>query len=181
MARGRESLVVPVSVLDRLLDETLDRPLGRPADPNSRSTWEWDLQDYVDSVRRDLSWLLNTRRTPEAVPGEPEADPEDGDCPLVRESVFTYGVRDPSSISLSSDVDKRRIRMAILDALARFEPRIEGVEVQSMADPSAEKGRLDLWFRIVGDLRVDPEVTPILFDTRLKLENRAHEVRGEQA
>ena len=82
------------SVLDRLVDPD-PRMRSRQGFPASQS-----LRELKDSVRRNLEWLLNSRRTPEEPPPDAKELPR---------SVYWYGLPDITSFALSSDE-------------ARFEP-----------------------------------------------------------
>jgi type VI secretion system protein ImpF len=181
----RDALRILPSVVDRLIDDTLDRPADAPVEPAATSTWAWDLDDLLEAVRRDLSWLLNTRRTPprELPPGEPDEDPARDPYYHLRRSCFTYGLSDPSSISSASDRDLLRLKAEMAKAVELYEPRLRNVGVTQLTkeDQPADGTPLDLWFEIVGDLRVEGTEIPVHFETRLKIENRLHRVRAETA
>ena len=62
MARGDADIAVTPALLDRLID--LDP--GASSDPPA--TRNQSVRQLKVSLRRDLEWLLNTRRTPEEAP-----------------------------------------------------------------------------------------------------------------
>ena len=59
MARRDAEQNVTQSVLERLIDREPDSPTDPP------STYAQSVRQLKLSLRRDLEWLLNTRRTPE--------------------------------------------------------------------------------------------------------------------
>lgn len=92
-------------MLDRLLDKEPDNR-NEPASWRSQS-----LKELKDSVRRDLEWLLNARRTPM----EPR--------PASRElwnSVYTYGLPDSTGLALRSAEYRAKLARAVEFAVARF-------------------------------------------------------------
>ena len=62
MARWEPEQTVTQSVLERLIDREPGRVAADAADSRAQS-----VRQLKASLRRDLEWLLNTRRTPEAV------------------------------------------------------------------------------------------------------------------
>ncbi|MBL8695633.1 MAG: type VI secretion system baseplate subunit TssE [Planctomycetes bacterium] len=170
---------LPITFLDWLVDDALDFHQRGPGKTSSSlvSYRPWDLQRYEDAVRRDLSALLNTRRTPFSLPGEPGAEPSRGDLPLVRRSVFVYGIQDPSSITLASERERTSLKRAILEAIRSFEPRLVDVSVELLQDEGEQLGPFELRFRITADILVADLHCPVEFDTLLKIENRAHKVQ----
>lgn len=71
---------------------------------------------FLDTLRRDLSWLMNTVRLEETMPltGAPE----------VARSVLNYGIPD-FSVRTFSSVDVQEASGAITKAIDTFEPRID--------------------------------------------------------
>ncbi|SDF46171.1 MULTISPECIES: type VI secretion system baseplate subunit TssE [unclassified Duganella] len=94
-------------LMDRLLGDH-DRPVS--------------LEQYKDSVARDLEDLLNTRC---AVPEEwMRAYPE---C---TRSIANYGLVDFAGMCLSSADDRARICAALKTAIERHEPRLRNVQAR---------------------------------------------------
>src|SRR6266508_1960803 len=111
------------------------------------------LLDDEPEVSRDLEALLNTRQELlEEVPSE---------FTEVSRSLVTYGLPDFSSFSLLNINDRNRIRRALEQAIATFEPRFERVRVN--LDPPREQDRT-LRFRIEALLRLEPAPEPVTFD-----------------
>jgi type VI secretion system protein ImpF len=75
---------------------------------------------WKESLRRDLSDLLNTRRgeTDFKTAFEQSAN-----------SILSFGVVDFTSFNLNSDVDQERVRQSIERVIRQFEPRLSGVTV----------------------------------------------------
>jgi len=158
MANGQFEDAVTLSVLDRLIDLEPEAAL----DPPPRHAQS--LRQLKASVRRDLEWLLNTRRYPEELKN------------AVRElarSVQQFGLPDISSLSLSSTKDQARLLRLLENTIATFEPRLTGVRI-AMDQPS---GARTLRFQIQGLLRIDPTPEQVTFDTLLELSSGEYEVR----
>ncbi|MGB9108998.1 MAG: type VI secretion system baseplate subunit TssE, partial [Telluria sp.] len=77
------------------------------------------VDDWRDSITRDLEALLNTRSAllPGALAGYPE----------VSSSIVNYGLIDFAGMCLTSDTDQKRICMAVRLAIERHEPRLDKV------------------------------------------------------
>jgi type VI secretion system protein ImpF len=161
MARYEPEPNVTISVLDRLVDVN---PNARADPAVSRSN---SLRQLKNALRRDLEWLLNTRRRPDAVP--------DGPSELSR-SLFNYGLPDTTSLSVNSIQDQNRLLWMLETTVTNFEPRIMGVRVT--LEPAAGSARI-LRFQIQGLLRVDPAPERVSFDTVLELTKGEYEVKGD--
>ncbi len=148
------------SVLDRLLD---DEPELRQHDPPPRARQA--MARLFQAVRRDLEWLLSTRLT--------WVDEDLLACEYASRSIATYGLADFSH-ETANDADARlRLKRAIEEAIARFEPRLTRVSVT--AEPPQPNERA-LRFRIDALLRVDPVREAVSFDT--VVESGATRVQG---
>jgi type VI secretion system protein ImpF len=161
MARKLNERNMLPSLLDRLID---DEPHNRNEAASSRSQ---SLKELKDSVRRDLEWLLNSRRPPVEPPSTAKQ---------LAGSVYCYGLPDTTGISLSSPEDRTRMTRLVEDAVAAFEPRLMNVTV-TMAP--VEPGTKVLHFQIAALLRLDPSPARVHFDTRLELTSGEYEVTGD--
>jgi type VI secretion system protein ImpF len=121
------------------------------------------------SLRRDLEWLLNTRRTPEEVP---EAYAE------LSNSLYNYGLPDFTSYSFSNPKDKTRLLRLIEATVRTFEPRLMGVKVTPIEVGDNNLKRV-LRFQIEGLLKMDPAPELVSFDTVLQLTSGEYQVKGE--
>lgn len=97
----------------------LDRLLGAG---DARPGASWTLEQYKDSVARDLEDLLNTRcaLAPELL----------SDYPECASSILNYGLRDFAGLCMSSSTDRARICAALSEAVERHEPRLRKVRAQ---------------------------------------------------
>jgi type VI secretion system protein ImpF len=155
-----EQPLVP-SVLDRLVDL---EPRISTEPPTSRPR---SLAQLKESVKRDLEWLLNSKRTPEPVPPG---------LPHLEQSLLTFGMPDLSALSLSSVHDQDSLRRAIETVIRRFEPRLIGVSVSQVDVVGRDRS---IRFRIDAMLKVDPAPEPVTFDSELQLSSKAFLVRGD--
>jgi type VI secretion system protein ImpF len=162
MARGEIERTVQQSLLDRLIDY----------DPKSGGDPPMSLGESVrrfkDALRRDLEWLLNSRRSPIDVP---EAYAE------VQNSVLWYGLPDISSMQRDSRAARDRLRRKVQEAIAAFEPRIADPRVTILEGDDDPKQQLR--FLIEGMMRADPAPEQIAFDTVLELSSGDYQVTGE--
>jgi type VI secretion system protein ImpF len=152
---------VTQSLLDRLIDaeprQGLDSPMSRAQ----------SVRQLKASLRHDLEWLLNTRRTPDEAPdslGE------------LQQSLYHYGLPDMSSLSINSPKDQARLAWLLESTIATFEPRLEAVKVTM--EPIAPGSRM-LRFQIEGMLRMDPAPERVSFDTVLELTSGTYQVKGD--
>jgi type VI secretion system protein ImpF len=160
MARIDEEVRIQLSVLDRLVDF---EPQVTSEAPASRSK---SLRQLKQALKRDLEWLLNTRRT-FSVPEE---------LPDLAGSLLAYGLPDFSTMSVRNTEDQNDLVHALETTLKRFEPRLEDVVVSLAAASPLERA---LRFRIEGRLKVDPVPEPVTFDTTLLLGSGNFAVKGE--
>jgi len=159
MARYEPEVIVTQSVLDRLLDDdpsvSLDPPMTRAQ----------SFRQFKASLRRDLEWLLNSRRTPEPVPDEVEN---------ASRSVINYGLPDLSTLNITFSGDRGRIVQMLETTVNRFEPRIANARV--VMEPAVPAVRA-IRFRIEGLMRIDPAPEHVSFDTLLELTSGEYEVK----
>lgn len=160
MPRIDDEIRINLSVLDRLVDF---EPEVTTEPPPSRSK---ALRQVKQALRRDLEWLLNTRRVLE-VPEE---------LPLLSESLLAYGLPDFTNLGVKSAADQNDLTRAIEVTLKRFEPRLEDIVV-SIANASVLERAFR--FRIEARLRIDPVPEPISFDTTLQLGSGNFAVKGD--
>jgi type VI secretion system protein ImpF len=150
---------VQQSVLDRLMD---DEPgLGDPT-----QTWADSVRVLKASLRRDLEWLLNTRRTPQAPPAA---------CEAVQRSVYLFGLPDFSARSRDAPDTAGQLAREVEQAIALFEPRLANARVT--LTESTEGGERRLHFVIEALLRLDPTPERVVFDTVLDISRNEFEVQ----
>lgn len=154
MARSATETLVTQSVLDRLT-QVEDWPTTR----------NQSVRFFRETLKRDLEWLLNTRKPP--VPGLEEWD-------AARVTVINYGLPDISSLGLNSAADQRSLRIAIEGCIRAFEPRLTDVRVTLESTDTTDRR---LRFHIEGNMKLDPSPEEITFDTVLELTSGEYKVK----
>lgn len=165
MARGLGETTITISALDRLIDL---EPESRMENPLSRSQ---SVRLLKNAVRRDLEWLLNSRRVAVA--------PDEG-LKEVNRSAYVYGLPDLSALTMASTPDRNRLVRSILATINLFEPRLTNVRLVMVETPDA--GKKDVRLRIEAMLRMDPVPEPVSFDTVIELKSgNCHLTGGDDA
>lgn len=129
-------------LMDRLLGEH-DRPVS--------------LEQYKDSVARDLEDLLNTRC---ALPAELMRD-----YPECARSIANYGLVDFAGMCLNSAGDRARICTALKMTIERHEPRLRNVQAR-LEGKAGVINRVS--FAIYGTLAGLPYTEAVSFDAVLQ-------------
>lgn len=161
MNRGRKDPTVRQSVLERLVDLEPRVASDPPLD------WSESVALKRASVKRDLDWLLNTRRTPEPAPAA---------FPELRSSVHHFGLPDLTSLSADSVESRQRLLREVEECIRTFEPRLTAVKVTARPDPGSSRHRVR--FVVEGMLRLEPEPERITFDTVLEITSGTIRVSG---
>ncbi|HXG17833.1 MAG TPA: type VI secretion system baseplate subunit TssE [Methylomirabilota bacterium] len=161
MARADEISIVP-SILDRLLDDEPDAPY----EPLPRRFQ--NVSQLKRSVARDLEALLNTRQ--EILAALPPEFTE------LNRALVTYGLPDFTSLNLLHQRDRNRIRWALEQAIALFEPRLKQTRV--VLEDQRQNDRA-LRFRVEAVLHVEPASEPVTFDAVLRLNTQEYVVQGQ--
>src|SRR5437879_5656623 len=162
MARRDTEQNVTQSVLERLID----RDAGSSSD--GKVTYAQSVRQLKISLRRDIEWLLNTRRTPE---------PAGKTFQELHRSLFNYGLLDVTSLSHESAGDRVRLLQMFESTNLTFEPRLTRVKVTPL-EPARGAVHV-LRFQIEGMLMMDPEPEHISFDTVLLLASGQYDVKGD--
>lgn len=162
MARSDQDVTVTPSVLDRLID--LNREVSQ--DPPANRTQS--VRQLKASLRRDLEWLLNSRRNPEEAPDSYQH---------LSTSLYNYGLPDVSAMSVDSPRDRQRLLRLVEVTIQAFEPRLASVHVRPIETTS--QGSRSLRFQIEGMLRIDPAPEQIYFDTVLQLNSGEYQLKGD--
>src|SRR5208282_6533427 len=93
-------------------------PVSPASDPyRSRAA---SVRGLKAALRRDLEWLLNTRRNPLAAP---ESMVE------TSQSLFNYGLPDFSALSANAPKDRQKLLAELEHTISLFEPRLRNVRV----------------------------------------------------
>jgi len=160
MAEWKDKEEILPALLDRLTDdEPTNRNEGRM--PRAQA-----LRALKVSLRRDLEWLLNSRRNIQ--------EPEDW-MKEVQYSLYQYGLPDLSSYSLGTSKDQGMLSTLLEEAVAKFEPRLSNVIVNLV--PVAGNNRV-VKFQIEGVLLIDTGPERIQFDTTLELTSGSYTIDG---
>lgn len=159
MARTEVERTVQQSVLDRLTD-------GEEAALGS-TTWKESVERLKRAVRRDLEWLLNTRRIAEPAPDQ---------YAEVQRSMYHFGVPDITSLSRDAPDTYIRLQRYVEEAIELFEPRLANVRVSLVQD--IDQDRRKLHFLIEALLRMDPTPEQVAFDTIIEMASGEVEVRS---
>jgi type VI secretion system protein ImpF len=162
MSRSDSEARITLSVLDRLLDS---EPGSTVEAPPTRAR---SLRALKSAVRRDLEWLLNTRRSILPLPPNSES---------IERSLMMYGLPDFSAASVKSQADQARILRTLREAITLFEPRLRDVSVSLLPGEDNERS---MRFRIEAQLQIDPAPEPVTFDTQLQLYTGTYEIKEEE-
>jgi type VI secretion system protein ImpF len=162
MPRWEPEPIVTQSIVERLIDLQPDSGVETPV------TRAQSVRQLKTALRRDLEWLLNTRRTP---------DPAGDEYRETSKSLFNYGLPDITSLNWESSRDRARLARHIEDVVHTFEPRIGRLKVVPL---EADAGsRHILRFQIEGLLEMDPAPEHVSFDTVLQLTSGEYQIKGE--
>jgi type VI secretion system protein ImpF len=138
------------SLLDKLFDDT-------PRDVSHGIVKRLSLEEFKDSVARDVEGLLNNRFVVEEELLK--------QFPHCQRSLATYGIHDFSNRSLASSFDRAFICQSLELAITRHEPRLTNVRV--LLD-QGQKSTGALRFSISALLVIHPSREPINFDALLQ-------------
>lgn len=164
MARRDPEQNVTQSLLERLIDRDPSSPTDPPA------SFAQSVRQLKLSLRRDLEWLLNSRRTPR---------PAEATFEELHESLYNYGLPDVTSINHETFNDRARLLRMVEQTIEIFEPRLSHIKVTPL---EAQRGAVHvIRFQIEGMLMMDPEPEHISFDTVLQLASGQYDVRGGDA
>ena len=173
MARADADQPVTQPLIDRLCDRENDRDRDRsiPVSPGSDPyrTRSASVRGLKAALRRDLEWLLNTRRNPNAAP-ESLAE--------LSQSLFNYGLPDFSALSVNSPKDRQYLLIEIERTVALFEPRLRNVRV-GLVEGTGTASRT-VRFQIEGSLQMDPSPEHVSFDGEIQLASGEYQIRGER-
>jgi type VI secretion system protein ImpF len=153
---GKKKKFYRASLLDRLLDNQ----------PWAKSEYMvltgYSLSDYKESIRRDLSILLNTRSPSRA---------EDFDREGL--TVIDYGIPDFANYSFEYSDDRQLIARRLTHAIKCFEPRLKNPAVLFEPEILDERSMV---IKIAADLLVYEEAVHISFLTKTQTETGKWEV-----
>ena len=134
------------SLLDRLLDAEPDRLADAPR------TRQRQVSDALESLRRDLEAVLNTRRCPNTPPGT---------LPRLKRSLLTYGVGDFIGANMITREQRATFAATLEESIRESEPRFRNLAV-SVLDPR-DAGERVLRLRIEAMVVLEDSAVPVLF------------------
>jgi len=129
-------------------------------------SWARSVSEFKESVRRDVEWLLNTRRIAEPAPDQLEE---------LQDSLYHYGLRDITSLSADAPETRTKLCRRIENTVVAFEPRLADVKVT--VEDTGEGAKRELHFSIEGLLRMEPNPEQVVFDTVLETTRCRFEVK----
>jgi type VI secretion system protein ImpF len=142
----------------RLMPSLLDRLI----DPDAGGTAEgqgYNLVQMIESVRRDLEELLNTRQT---CAGIPLIYTE------IYDSIVAYGMPDMTMVNAATTGERSKLGRVIEAIVAKYEPRLR--DIRATLVPSKTKTKSDPTVRFSIEARLNVEPSPeVGFQTILEL------------
>ena len=149
--RAENEIRITPSVIDRLIDLEPDSKL------EGAKSYTRSIADLKQSIRRDLDWLLNTRRSIVDVdPGLEETS----------KSLAVYGLPDFIGSPLSNTNEQRAFVKHVEDAIKFFAPQLIDLKISYEPPNSVDRS---IAFRIEGRIDIEPTPEPVVFDTVLLL------------
>jgi type VI secretion system protein ImpF len=162
MARRGQTPQFNHSLWDRLTDPSLIHG------ENVGLTESGQIEQIKQEVRRDLEWLLNSRRLNFEIPPEMQA---------LERSIIRYGLPDLGSLDLANPREREQFRAVLAAVIRDFEPRLDQIEVQ-LRDAAPQGGRPQVHYRIEAVLKLDPTPLAVAFDTVLELGTKSFRVES---
>jgi len=160
MARPTTTQALMPSVLDRLIDFEPNRQVESVPSRNQV------IRELRESVRRDLEFLLNTRRRCDSVSQE---------WKTLEDSVINYGIPDYTGVNLNNDDDRENFAKLIQKIILQFECRFKSVNISVLTnDTSMDR---TFRFRIDALLKIEPAVKPVVFDSSMEPVSRSINVK----
>ncbi len=154
MARAKSEILVTQSLIDRLSNVEQW--------PETRAS---SISMYRDSMKRDLEWLLNTRK-----PVMPELE----SFPATAASILNYGFPDIHSFDGSAGKEQNALSAALEKCIRHYEPRINQPRVYLTCSDALSRS---LRFHIEGQITYENMNEEIKFDTVLELISGEYEVK----
>ena len=152
MARLKSDTPITQSLIDRLMDSE-EMPTTRSA----------SIQMFRNSIKRDVEWLLNSRRA---------FVPEIEDYPLAANSVFTFGLPDVNELPGGNSANN--VLAAISQTILIHEPRIREPRVSLTRTDELSRS---LRFHVEGKLVLENSEEDITFDTLFEVTSGEYQVK----
>jgi type VI secretion system protein ImpF len=149
------------SILDRLLDKEPDLSVDTPR------TRQMQLRDALESLRRDLEALLNTRRCPTTPPAS---------LPRLKRSLLSFGMGDFIGANMVTKEQRQIFALSLEEAVRDGEPRFRNLAV-TVLDPR-EAGERMLRLRIEAMVVLEDSAVPVLFSSQINPATMRFSVAG---
>lgn len=145
MAAKEDSIYMRGALFDRLVD---NEPENQHV---SASLKTLSVKELKDSIRREISWLLNTRCTfsQDALAG-------------VERSVVDYGIPDFSCFFPDNNENRKKLTRAISDVIEAYEPQLKNVDVE-VKDDEGQVDKFSLSLLIKANVIINQVPEPITF------------------
>ena len=129
-----------------------------------------NVEKYLEAVKRDLSWLLNTDNH--------DSVRDLSGYPLVSASVINYGLPALAGGTISN-VDSSELERSLRQAILRFEPRLTPATLEVKVVVDKDVGHPNaLAFEISGEVWADPIPERLNIRTEVDLETGAYSIPG---
>jgi type VI secretion system protein ImpF len=148
------------SIVDRLVD-----PLSAGTDARRG----YSLSQMLESVRRDLEDLLNTRQTHTGLPPQ---------LTRVGKSMVTYGLPDLTTFTVTSVAAREDMARKLEAIISQHEPRLKDIRV--ILSDVEEGNKQSVRCRIEARFALDP-APEVSFDTLMEPLTGQHKVRQAEA
>ena len=146
---SKDALVVPF--LDNLIDYNPEQKQSIPDESTHL------LQQFKESIRRDLEQLLNTRHRCQSLPSE---------LKYSLGSTLNYGIPDLSSINLIDPTSRVKFCRQLEEVIRQFEPRFKSVKV--IADDMLTIHSEEFRFSVEALVEAKPAPILMVFDSTLE-------------
>jgi type VI secretion system protein ImpF len=136
---GSRQQLMP-TILDRLID---------PEMVGAGAQWGYTISQMIDSVRRDVEELLNTRQSHQGLPEE---------FVETHQSIVAYGLPDFTSMNVRRTKGLEEMGAMIESLVGMFEPRLRNIRAipVEVEEGKQNKDEARVRFNIEATLFVDP-------------------------
>jgi type VI secretion system protein ImpF len=159
-AGARASSQIKLTIMERIRQMRPESQAEKPQVVKRKDPFA----PLLESIRRNLEWVLNSRRVIER--------PDEHLSELNR-SMYVYGVHDLVGSSFDSR-EKNRLRAEIEELIGLFEPRLTEVTIEK----GESTGPGIVRFRINGLMMVEPEPERISFGIELDPSSGEYDVKA---
>jgi len=138
------SISAKPSLLDRLTDDRAD-------------VYHYSLNQLIESIRRDLEYLLNTPKIKKSFGPE---------FTELHSSILDFGIPDVVSVSGKNSTALDKLLLEVEQSIMNFEPRLKNVETKLKQNESKINSKIE--FEIRGELVFEPS-PELIFESVIEL------------